>query len=120
MRLSKNRAKPWEKFTNKRTSKRKKNHLYKLRKTVFKQMKKRIQMLNDERYNQIAEELERSNGGGNNKAMYEYNRLIQRKPECRLGYKGIAEIKYHPFFKNVCGRSLAEGCVMMSPYYMGQ
>jgi len=27
--------------------------------------------------------------------------LIQRKPEDRLGYNGIQEIKYHPFFKKV-------------------
>ena len=84
MRLSKHRAKLWEKFTNKKTSARKKKQLYKLRKTIFKQMKKRIQTLNDERYTQIAEELERSNGGGNNKAMYEYNRLVQRKTYKRL------------------------------------
>ena len=36
------------------------------------------------------------------------NRLIQRKPECRLGYKGIAEIKYHPFFKNVDWEKLSK------------
>jgi hypothetical protein len=36
------------------------------------------------------------------------NRLIQRKPEYRLGYKGIAEIKYHPFFKNVDWEKLSK------------
>jgi len=36
------------------------------------------------------------------------NRLIQRKPECRLGNKGIAEIKYHPFFKNVDWEKLSQ------------
>lgn len=29
------------------------------------------------------------------------NRLIQRRPEDRLGFKGIEEVKYHPFFKKM-------------------
>jgi serum/glucocorticoid-regulated kinase 2 len=29
------------------------------------------------------------------------NKLIQRRPEERLGYKGIEEVKYHPFFKKM-------------------
>ena len=29
------------------------------------------------------------------------NRLIKRIPEERLGYNGIAEIKSHPFFKEL-------------------
>jgi hypothetical protein len=29
------------------------------------------------------------------------NKLIQRKPESRLGYNGIEEVKYHPFFKKI-------------------
>ena len=29
------------------------------------------------------------------------NRLIQRKPENRLGTNGLDEVKYHPFFKKM-------------------
>jgi serum/glucocorticoid-regulated kinase 2 len=29
------------------------------------------------------------------------NRLIQRKPEARLGTSGIEEVKRHPFFKKM-------------------
>lgn len=29
------------------------------------------------------------------------NRLIQRKPENRLGFAGIEEVKHHPFFKKM-------------------
>lgn len=34
------------------------------------------------------------------------NRLIQRKPENRLGYQSISEIKHHPFFSKIDWQSL--------------
>lgn len=36
------------------------------------------------------------------------NRLIQRKPDARLGYHGIDEVKNHPWFKRVDWEKLAE------------
>jgi hypothetical protein len=37
------------------------------------------------------------------------NKLIQRKPENRLGSKGIEEVKYHPFFKKMDWEKLSQG-----------
>ena len=43
------------------------------------------------------------------------NRLLQRKPEQRLGYNGIEEIIGHPWFKNLNWKKL-EKKELLSPY----
>lgn len=43
------------------------------------------------------------------------NRLIQRKPENRLGFNGIEEIKYHPFLSKI-DWNLLEQRKLVSPF----
>jgi serum/glucocorticoid-regulated kinase 2 len=44
------------------------------------------------------------------------NRLIQRKPENRLGSNGIEEVKYHPFFAKI-DWELLEQRRLKSPFF---
>ena len=43
------------------------------------------------------------------------NRLLQRKPEQRIGYNGIEEIISHPWFKNINWQKL-EKKEIQAPY----
>lgn len=43
------------------------------------------------------------------------NRLIKKKPEERLGFNGMGEVKYHSFFKNIDWK-LLEKRQLQSPF----
>ena len=78
-RLSKMRQKLWQTFKNQRSTEAKRKRAVKERKEIIKKMRSRIRQLNDERYNNIADEIESHDRAGSNKSVYEFTRIMTKK-----------------------------------------
>lgn len=83
-RLSKRRQKLWQTFKNQRSTGAKRQRAVKERKEIIKLMRSRIRQLNDERYNNIADEIESHDRAGTNKSVYEFTRIMTKKKPIKL------------------------------------
>ena len=82
--LSKMRQKLWQTFKNQRATETKRKRAVKERKEIIKKMRSRIRQLNDERYNNIADEIESHDRAGSNKSVYEFTRIMTKKAPMRI------------------------------------
>lgn len=83
-RLSKIRQKLWQTFKNQRSTEAKRKRAVKERKEIVKKMRSRIRQLNDDRYNNIADEIESHDRAGTNKSVYEFTRMMTKRIPMKL------------------------------------